>query len=555
MTRKTLPLLVAALAVALALAACGGGPAGVTQQARGTQAINAQNPTSLREGGDLRLPLDNIPPQFNYNHIDGHEGQVREILWALMPRTFNHGADGGSELNTDYLTSAELTSTNPQVVTYTINPKATWDSGRPITWEDFATQAAKENGSDPAYLISGKTGYEDIATVERGSDDKQVRVTFAKPFAEWQALFVVLLPKETFASAEEFNKGWLGKPGVTAGPFKVETVDPVAQTIVLVRNEKWWGQQPRLDRVIFTVTKRQALADRAANGEIDFYTIGSNIDLFQRARTTPGLEVRQAVEKQYVHLTFNGAPGSVLADKALRQAVAKAIDRHGITTRLIGQIVPNAPLQQNHVFPFGSADYRDNAGAFPFDPEAARRELDALGWTAQGDVRVKDGRPLEVRMVVPAGNPGSDQVARLLQEQLGKVGARLVIEAVPTEAFFEGFVNRGNFDLTTFQWVNTNTPFSSAVGTYQDVVGDNTGNNFGRIHNPEISALFAQGQQEFDAAKRAELGNRIDTMIWAEVHHIPLYPQTGAYAVRATLANWGAKGLGDWDYLKVGFVR
>ena len=43
-----------------------------------------------------------------------------------MPRAFRIAADGSASVNTDYFTSVELTGTNPQVVTYTINPKAVW---------------------------------------------------------------------------------------------------------------------------------------------------------------------------------------------------------------------------------------------------------------------------------------------------------------------------------------------------------------------------------------------------------------------------------------------
>lgn len=549
-------LLVATLA--LVLSACGGG--GGTelrtpdQQARGAQAINAQDPATLQDGGDLRLPLDSLPSNYNYNHIDGHEGATREVLWALMPRVFNHGIDGGSELNTDYVTSAELTSMNPQVVTYRINPAATWDTGRPITWEDFEAQWRTENGSEPAYVIQDKTGYEDITAVERGADDKEVIVTFGKPFAEWQALFVALYPKESHASPEAFNTGWLQRPAMTAGPFTVESIDPVAKTIVLTRNENWWGAKPRLNRVIFTETDRAALPDRLANNEIDWYTIGSNINLYQRARTIPGVEIRQALEKQYAHITFNGAAGAILADKPLRQAIAQGIDRRAITQRLIGQILPDAPLQQHHIFPIGGNGYRDNS-AFPFDQAAARRGLDALGWAPQGEVRVKDGTELNLRFIVPANNPTSDQTARIVLEQLSQIGVRVTIEVVPTADFFAGFVNRGNFDLTSFQWLNTDTPFSSSPAVYQEPIGDNVGGNYGRIYDPEISALFAEGLQEFDEAARIEIANRIDAMIWDEVHHIPLFPQTGAYATRSTLANWGAKGLGDWNYLNVGFMR
>ena len=53
-------------------------------------------------------------------------------------------------VNTDYFTSVELTSTNPQVVTYTINPKAVWSDGTPITWEDIASQIHATSGKDKA---------------------------------------------------------------------------------------------------------------------------------------------------------------------------------------------------------------------------------------------------------------------------------------------------------------------------------------------------------------------------------------------------------------------
>jgi peptide/nickel transport system substrate-binding protein len=32
-----------------------------------------------------------------------------------------------------------------------------------------------------------------------------------------------------------------------------------------------------------------------------------------------------------------------------------------------------------------------------FDPEKAKQELDALGWTMQGKVRAKDGKQLVIR--------------------------------------------------------------------------------------------------------------------------------------------------------------
>jgi len=442
-------------------------------------------------------------------------------------------------------------------VRYHINDRAVWSSGRPITWEDFAAQATANSGANPAYLIADKSGYQDIATVARGATDKDVVVTFRKAFAEWQGLFYGLYPKETNATPEAFNTDWVQAPRLTAGPFKVGTVDQTAKTITLVRNERWWGDPPRLNRVIFTVTERNALADRLANNEIDIYEIGSSVDLFRRAQTIPGVQIRKATPKQFSHITFNGALGAVLSDLKLRLAIAKGIDRVAIARRLIGSIEPTVVPIGNHIYPIGSKDYRDNSNVLPYDQAAANRELDALGWVrpAPGAVRAKNGQPLRLRFMVPAGNPISDATSKTTLDQLSQIGVQIEIDAVPPGQFFPAFVNVGNFDLTSFQWVQTAVPFSDSVGNYQETKGTDIGNNFGRIYDPRIGPLFAQGLAELDDAKRVEIGNQVDRLIWEEVHDIPLYPQTGAFAVRATLANFGAKGLSDWDFVHAGFTQ
>ena len=71
-----------------------------------------------------------------------------------MPRAFRIGSDGSTTVNTDYFTNVELTGTNPQVVTYTINPKAVWSDGTPITWEDIASQIDATSGKDKAFAIA-----------------------------------------------------------------------------------------------------------------------------------------------------------------------------------------------------------------------------------------------------------------------------------------------------------------------------------------------------------------------------------------------------------------
>ena len=174
---------------------------------------------------------------------------------------------------------------------------------------------------------------------------------------------------------------------------------------------------------------------------------------------------------------------------------------------------------------------------------------------APGAVRAKDGQPLKLRFVATAGNPISDAISKTMLDQLGQVGVQLEIDAVSSARLFVDFVNVVNFDLVGFVWESTSTPFSSSREIYAQPQGNAVGQNYGRIFSPEITALFEQGLAELDDNRRAAIGNQADELIWQEVHHLPLYPDTGAYAVRATLANFGAPGFADIDYINAGFAK
>jgi peptide/nickel transport system substrate-binding protein len=314
------------------LASCGwGGGAAVNgmDRAVGGTDINPLPRDQVRDGGDLRLPLLAMPNNYNYNQVDGRHVDVLALAGAVLPGLFRATADGGLAGNPDYLAAAEVTSTAPQVVTYTLNPRATWTDGTPITWRDFAAYWHSSSGTDPAFRAAGTTGYDAISSVTRGVDDRQAVITFDRRYAEWRNLFNPFLPAALTSTAQAFNTAWRTSLPVSAGPFAVDTIDPVAKTITLTRNPRWWGNRPKLDRIIFKVYEPSATPDALANNELDFYKIGPNVDLLRRAEQTPGAAVRRAPSRYYTQVGFNAAPGAPLADPQLRVAVAQSIDRAG----------------------------------------------------------------------------------------------------------------------------------------------------------------------------------------------------------------------------------
>jgi peptide/nickel transport system substrate-binding protein len=372
--------LASALVVAgLVLTACSGGDqevpsAGGDAQVGTSSDMNPQDPATLQDGGDLRLALSGFPENYNPLHIDGNIADAASMLKATMPRAFKIGPDGSPTVNADYFTSVELTGTDPQVVTYTINPKAVWSDGTPITWEDVKSQIDATAGKDKTFAIASTNGSERVASVTRGVDDRQAVMTFAKPYAEWRGMLsgnTMLLPKSMTATPDAFNKGQLTEPGPSAGPFIVTNIDRTAQRITLTRNPKWWGATPRLNSIAYTVLADEARIPALQNNALDASGLAT-LDEMEIARRTPGISIRRAPGLSWYHFTFNGAPGSILADKALRQAVAKGIDRQTIASVTQRGLADNPVPLNNHVYVAGQEGYQDNSGVVAFDPEAAK---------------------------------------------------------------------------------------------------------------------------------------------------------------------------------------
>ena len=557
--RRVLGLL--ALLSLLAIAGCSGSAGAPAPNGVGAGiGVNDINPTPrdrVADGGDLRWPIDAMPDNFNFNQFSGATDATQAVLGAVMPYLFNGTADGTLVRDPAYLSSVELTSTAPkQVVTYWINPKATWSDGSAITWRDFAAQWKALNGSNPAYQITGSTGYDGIESVVPGTTNQQVVVTFSKPFAEWQTLFSPLYPASVNTNPDAFNTGMTGALPVTAGPFEVDSINPQNRTVTLRRNPSWWDTPAKLNRIIFKVYDRAALADALANNEIDFYKIGSSADLLHRAQAIPGVTIRQSPERQYNQITFNGAPGAVLADLRLRTAIARGIDRTAIAKRLVGAITPDVTQLGNHFYPYGSKYYRDNSAATAFDQVGADQALDGLGWVRQtpNGIRSRDGVALRLRLLESTPNSTAEEIDRTLVDQLAQIGVQAVIKKIPL-ADQANELRDGDFDLASFAWVPTGTPFSSSRSIYDSPGSVTVQQNYGQISDPRIDALFDQGIAQLTDDKRAVIGNQIDQLLWQEVHDLPLYPSTGAYAVRANLANFGAPGFADIDYINAGYLK
>ncbi|PLV48775.1 hypothetical protein X011_15415 [Mycobacterium tuberculosis variant microti OV254] len=512
--------------------------------------MNPQDPTTLRDGGDLRLPLTAFPDNFNELNIDGNTSDTAAVLGATLPGAFVTQPDGTLKLNTDYFTGAELTGTNPQTVTYTINPNATWSDGTPITWEDLKSEVEACNGHDKRYLIASRAGFERVKSVTRGVDDRQAVVTFSVPYSEWRGMFAGgIQPRSMTANPEVFNKGQLERPGPSAGPFLVSTIDRTAERIVLTRNPRWWGRKPRLDSITYLVLDVSAIIPALQNKAIDTAGI-TTLDDMVTAQRTPGIVIRRAPAPTWFHLTFNGADGSIMADERLRLAVCQGINRQAIVDVVQHGLATHPTPLNNHIYVAGQVGYQNNSAPADYNPDKARHDLDAMGWKLRDGVREKDGKQLIVRDVL-FDAPSNRQIAMVAQNSLAQIGVKLVLDVKAGNGFFSQYIGVGDFDIAQFGWEGNAFPLSALPQIYTSD-GDS---NFGRIGNAAIDAKISETLSELDQDKARALANQVDSMIWQEGFNLPLFQSPGNHAVRSDLANFGAPGLADIDYTAIGFMR
>lgn len=515
-----------------------------------TSDINAKDPATLRDGGNLRLAITSFPPNFNVMNIDGNTSDVGSVVNPTLPGAFLTQADGSLKLNTDYFTAVELTHASPQVVTFTINPKAVWSDGTPITWEDLKSEVDACSGRDKRFLTASKAGFERVKSVTKGVDDRQAVITFAQPYAEWRGMFAGgMQPRSMTANPDVFNKGQLNVPGPSAGPFVVSRIDHSAQRIVLTRNPRWWGSQPRLNSITFLVLDSAAVIPALQNNAIDAAGVAT-LDDMVTAQRTPGVVIRSAPAPTWYHFTFNGAAGSILADEKLRLAICRGIDRQAIVTVVQHGLTDHPAPLDNHIYVVGQKGYRNNSAPVAYNPDQARRDLDTLGWKLNGSVRQKDGKQLVVRDVL-YDSPSARQIALVAQENLTQIGVKMVLDVKAGTGFFNQYVSVGDFDMVQFGWVGDAFPLSALPQIY---TSDGDG-NFGRIGNASIDAKIDQTLSELDQDAARALANQVDTMLWQEGFNLPLFQSSGDIAVRKDLANYGAFGLASAVYTAIGFAR
>ncbi|WP_405731688.1 ABC transporter family substrate-binding protein [Streptomyces sp. NBC_00028] len=410
------------------------------------QDIGIAERSLVADGGTLRWAVDSVPDTLNTFQSDADATTTR-VAQAVLPAMYRLDANGRPQVDADYLEKAEVVETEPrQVVLYKLNQQAVWSDGREIGAADFAAQWRALSGKDTAYWTARNAGYDRIEKIERGKNDLEVKVTFARPYADWKSLFSPLYPKDVMGTPDSFNDSARKKLKVTAGPFALKKVDRKDDEVTLARNPRWWGRPAKLDEIVLRAVPRDKRAAALAAGTLDLAEIdpesvkritvaakgrasatplmgpGSNLTAADSLRSWAvakgtdedaaddeisareqqrqeisayarqqqalrGFEVRRSLEPAYTQLALNGAEGP-LADERVRRAVARALDRDALASVVLSPLGLPAEPVGSHLALAGQAAYADSSGALGGqDTTEAEALLADAGWVPGGPLK------------------------------------------------------------------------------------------------------------------------------------------------------------------------
>ncbi len=338
------------LGLGLVASACGGGSGGTTTVTYVGVA-----------GGAISFGMTEAPTGCNPNTPAGDSPGTLTVLAAVLPSPFVVGANGTSTPNSDLIVSAEPVSINPETIVYTLNPKAVWSDGVPITAADFK-YAWEEQRGDPETSspdVTSIAGYRDIASVTGSNGGHTVTVKFKSPFADWQGLFNYLVPAHVMEKI-----GWNPScstvdPNVdlSGGPFKIGSI--AGSAITLVQNPKWWGTPANSHSItVHIATSTDQLAQWMSSGYVQVAEPSTVTPAFLTEMTgLPGAYSDVDTSNTMLQLDMDSALASPLSPD-LREAIALTVNRQDLVNQQASWAVPGLQVADSHVYVQGQTSYK-----------------------------------------------------------------------------------------------------------------------------------------------------------------------------------------------------
>lgn len=466
-------LLCAAMAVG-ALAGCGGADTQTAQEQAMEQTdtvIVAMGPTSEPEAG--------FDPAFGW----GAGEHVHEPLIQSTLTVTNTDLTIGYDLATGYSVSEDgLTWT------VTIRDDAYFTDGEPLTAADVAftynTVKATSSVNDFTML--------DYA---EAADNTTVVFHMTRPFSIWPYTMAVvgIVPEHAYDSAT------YGANPIGSGRYMLEQWDR-GQQVILTANPDYYGEPPRIQRVIILFMEEDAAFLAAQAGQVDVaytsatysnetvegYRLASYASVDNRGINLPAVPAGTDSEGR-------AAGNDFTADVLVRRAINIGIDRQEMIDNVLnGYGTPAYSICDQ-------LPWYNEASEVEYDPEGAAALLDEAGWTMGEDgVRTKDGARAELNLLYANGDSVRQALAADLANQLGELGIACTIEGVGWDTAYD----RALSEPLLWGW-GAHTPME--LYNIYHTIGDTGSAQYSPYSNPTVDGYMDEALASADLEQSYEL--------------------------------------------------
>lgn len=354
------------------------------------------------------------------------------------------------------------------------------------------------------------------------------------------------------SSIEKVEGNVMGKftKPVGTGPWMLDSYTKDKE-VVLVPNPNYWGEKPKLDKIIFKVIPDgQARVMALQSGEVDI--IGGELlgkvplDSITTLKSDKNFTIYNSKTKMSHFITLN-YDNVNLQDKNVRLAMNYAIDKESMVKNLLNGIgKPAVGLFQDGV-PYVT---KDNSKGYGYDKNKAKELLAQAGYKdTNGDgIIEKDGKPFELNMVLSTdGFPEWKSMSEFVQSELLAVGIKLNLNTVDLNTWNDISINTRKFDV---MMQRTSSDSWVPHGDIKQFFTIMKSNNKARIWYDEgLDKNIKATLESIDEKTRQENYDKVFKFISDEAVCVPLYYPETTFVVSSKVKDFEA-GVNSYAPIK-----
>ena len=319
---------------------------------------------------------------------------------------------------------------------------------------------------------------------------------------------------------------------IRSGPDPSASRGTRAGQVLLSANPAYWGGPPRVASVVFERHPGEdSLVAALLAGAVDVTTaIGQRRLDALRGEPRVALDSQTGLNLALLSVNNERPP---FADRRVRQALARAVDRDELVTRVLGG---HGEPARNPLPPSLWA-YAPRTKELVRDLPAARRMLAEAGFPGGFDVTllaVDSPRPYL---------PDPLRVASLVRDQLAGAGIRVRLDQARSWPEYLARGSSGDYEMAVFGWQADSTDpndFLLALLASESVGSTNRS----RYRSPEMDALLKRGRMAAGVQERRSIYEEAQRLFqrdmpWVPLYHVSVFTAYGRWVQGLTLGPTG----------------